>query len=66
MTFTFVIMRAFPLALILAWAFELTPEGIKREADVDRLSPSRHVTGPKARLRDHWAVGDCCRLFRCG
>ena len=23
-------------ALILAWAFELTPEGIKRESDVDR------------------------------
>jgi TolB-like protein len=26
----------FPVALILAWAFELTPEGIKREEDVDR------------------------------
>jgi TolB-like protein/Tfp pilus assembly protein PilF len=26
----------FPLALFLAWAFELTPEGIKPEADVDR------------------------------
>jgi RNA polymerase sigma factor (sigma-70 family) len=25
----------FPLALILAWAFELTPEGIKRAEDVD-------------------------------
>ncbi len=25
-----------PVALILAWAFELTPEGVKREADVDR------------------------------
>ena len=27
----------FPVALILAWAFELTPEGIKRAEDVDRL-----------------------------
>lgn len=25
-----------PIALILAWAFELTPEGVKREKDVDR------------------------------
>lgn len=25
-----------PVALILAWAFELTPEGLKREKDVDR------------------------------
>jgi RNA polymerase sigma-70 factor (ECF subfamily) len=25
----------FPVALILAWAFDLTPEGIKRAADVD-------------------------------
>src|SRR6266581_3959484 len=29
----------FPLAVILAWAFELTPEGIKRAEDVD-LSPT--------------------------
>ena len=28
-----------PLALILAWAFEMTPEGIKREADVDSTEP---------------------------
>jgi TolB-like protein len=26
----------FPIALVLAWAFELTPEGIKRTGDVDR------------------------------
>ena len=25
-----------PIALILAWAFELTPEGVKREKDIDR------------------------------
>src|SRR5256714_7766595 len=27
----------FPIALVLAWAFELTPEGIKRAEDVDSL-----------------------------
>jgi len=25
-----------PIALFFAWAFELTPEGLKREKDVDR------------------------------
>ena len=30
-----VIVIGFPVALILAWAFELTPEGIKRTEDVD-------------------------------
>jgi hypothetical protein len=25
-----------PVALILAWAFELTPEGVKRDRDVER------------------------------
>src|SRR5947207_8561232 len=26
----------FPIALVLSWAFELTPEGIKRENEIDR------------------------------
>ncbi len=26
----------FPIALVLSWAFEFTPEGIKRESEVDR------------------------------
>src|SRR5438552_618728 len=34
------VMIGFPIALIIAWAFELTPEGIKRAEDVD-LSASR-------------------------
>jgi TolB-like protein/lipoprotein NlpI len=29
-------LLGFPIALVLAWAFELTPEGIKRTEDVDR------------------------------
>src|SRR6478672_7840541 len=29
-------LLGFPIALVLAWAFELTPEGIKRTGDVDR------------------------------
>src|SRR5438876_11165623 len=27
----------FPIALVIAWAFELTPEGIKRTEDVDAM-----------------------------
>jgi TolB-like protein/Tfp pilus assembly protein PilF len=30
-----IIVIGFPIALVLAWAFELTPEGIKRTEDVD-------------------------------
>ncbi|MEM9303183.1 MAG: hypothetical protein AAGE01_13785 [Pseudomonadota bacterium] len=33
--------------VIFAWAFELTPEGIKREADVDRDSSITPATGRK-------------------
>jgi len=29
----------FPLALFLAWAYEITPEGIKRDHEVDRSQP---------------------------
>jgi TolB-like protein/Tfp pilus assembly protein PilF len=37
----------FPIALILAWAFELTPEGIKRTEDVDLSKSITHKTGRK-------------------
>lgn len=45
--FTFLVILGFPLALIFAWAFELTPEGIKREAEVDRTESITRVTGRK-------------------
>jgi TolB-like protein/Flp pilus assembly protein TadD len=35
------IVIGFPVALILAWAFELTPEGIKRTEDVDPVTQGR-------------------------
>ncbi len=37
----------FLLAVILAWAFELTPEGIKLEKDVDRSESITHCVGRK-------------------
>ena len=37
----------FPLALFFAWAFEMTPDGIKREREVDRTTSITDVTGRK-------------------
>src|SRR6202047_519333 len=41
------VATGFPIALIIAWAFELTPEGIKRTEDVDLAAsarqPRKHV-----------------------
>ncbi len=37
----------FPFALFFAWAFELTPEGVKREKDVDRSQSITASTGRK-------------------
>ena len=36
----------FPLAVFFAWAFEMTPEGVKRESEVDR---SKSITGHTGR-----------------
>ena len=44
---TVLVLIGFPLALIFAWAFELTPEGLKKEKEVDRSGSITHVTGRK-------------------
>ena len=44
---TVLLLIGFPLALIFAWAFELTPEGIKLERHVDRSQSITHLTGRK-------------------
>ena len=35
------IVIGFPIALVIAWAFELTPEGLKRTEDVDLAASAR-------------------------
>ncbi|MBW2494042.1 MAG: winged helix-turn-helix domain-containing protein [Deltaproteobacteria bacterium] len=45
--FTFLVILGFPLALIFAWAYELTPEGIKRESAVDPAESITHLTRRK-------------------
>jgi TolB-like protein/Tfp pilus assembly protein PilF len=43
----FIVILGFPIAMIFAWAFEMTPEGLKKEKDVDRGKSIAHVTGRK-------------------
>ena len=35
----------FPILLIFSWVYELTPEGLKREKDIDRSASVTHHTG---------------------
>jgi len=44
----------FPLVVIFAWAFEMTPEGIKKEKDVDR---SQSITSTTGRKLDRMIIG---------
>jgi hypothetical protein len=46
------IVIGFPIALIIAWAFELTPEGLKRTEFADEL-PTR---GPRNRAWVFWVL----------
>jgi len=47
----FVVLAAgFVIALFFAWAFELTPEGVKKEKDVDRNVSMAPRTGQKLNL----------------
>ena len=50
----FLVVAGFPLALIFAWAFELTPEGIKRETAAD---PAESITSKTGRKLDFAIIG---------
>jgi len=45
--FTVLVLVGFPLALIFAWAFELTPEGLKKSQEVDITESVTNRTGKK-------------------
>lgn len=53
----FLLVIGFPIALVLAWAFELTPDGVKRERDVDRAESVTQKTGRKL---DRAIIGLLC------
>ncbi len=44
------LLLGFPLALIFAWVYELTPEGLKREHEVERNTSITRETGRKINL----------------
>ena len=43
----FLLAAGFPISIIFSWAFELTPEGIKPEHEVDRTQSITRQTGRK-------------------
>jgi TolB-like protein/Tfp pilus assembly protein PilF len=45
--FVIAVALGFPIALVLAWAFEITPEGIKRAEDVEPNDSIARKTGRK-------------------
>src|SRR5262249_12116661 len=44
----------FPFVIAFSWIYEITPEGLKRESEVDRSASITHVTG---RRMDYLIVG---------
>ena len=49
-----VLLLGLPLAIFFAWAFEMTPEGIKREEEVDR---SKSIVSTTGRKLDRMIIG---------
>jgi TolB-like protein/Tfp pilus assembly protein PilF len=45
--FVAVIALGFPVALVFSWAFEITPEGLKRESEIEPGKSITHHTGRK-------------------
>jgi len=45
--FVSAVILGFPVALILAWAFELTPEGIRRSEEISPREPETPKTGSR-------------------
>jgi len=43
----FFLILGFPMAVFFAWAYEMTPEGLKKEKDVDRSQSITQITGQK-------------------
>ena len=46
-TFVVILVIGFPAALVFSWAFEITPEGIVRESEVEHGKPITRRTGRK-------------------
>ena len=51
---TWIGVIGFPFVIMFSWVYELTPEGLKRESEVDRSASITHVTG---RRLDYIIIG---------
>lgn len=49
-----VVLLGFPVVLVFAWAFEITPDGIQRTAEVDTDESISHKTSRKL---NYWIIG---------
>jgi TolB-like protein/tetratricopeptide (TPR) repeat protein len=47
-----ILALGFPFAMILAWAFEITPDGIKLESEIDRSQPDQGALAASNRKLD--------------
>ena len=52
------LLLGFPLALLFSWIYELTPEGLKKQTEVDRAGSITHETGRKI----NYAIGALAAL----
>ena len=48
------VVLGFPFALVFSWFYELTPEGLRRENEIDR---SQSITRSTGRKLDRWIIG---------
>jgi len=56
-TVTFVIVLVgigFPVSLIFAWAFELTPEGLRR---TEKIAPDQSISHQTGKKLNYWIIG---------
>jgi len=49
-TIMLLLALGFPVVVFFSWAYEVTPEGVKRESEIDRSQSITHVTGRKLDL----------------
>jgi TolB-like protein len=61
--FMIVVLLGFVVALVIAWAYEMTPEGIRKEADVDRDESVTHHTAKKLDVITLVAIGAMALLI---
>ncbi len=52
-----------PIVLVFSWAYELTPEGVKREKDVDRSASITRDTGRKLNIVTIGMLGAVIAIF---